>query len=199
MRVGSGYWITSPTANFSTFPFITFSNLPPNIFDLHAVFAIFSYGSNYWPILQVYHPSLLSKTQGWTLFLLIERQIFFINNQSLKSKRAILWHFPTEKPKHWCFLSHFRSILLNFTSFAIWSFLDGPCNHFFVLKNAPILRSVTIIKFQATSKQLTRWYICHIYITDVSPHVCTAWNSHSCTDFMLQDLVKVLRSNLWLQ
>lgn len=49
-----------------------------------------------------------------------------------------------------------------------------PKNHYFFLKNAPMLHSITIAKLLVVSKQLTRPYI----------HTCTPWNPHSYADFL---------------
>ena len=44
-----------------------------------------------------------------------------------------------------------------------------PSNHSFFFRNAPHLQSIRIIKFLVTLKQLTRPYICCIYIIDDDP------------------------------
>ena len=52
--------------------------------------------------------------------------------------------------------------------------LVSPSNHYFSLKNAPIL---TLTKLSVSLKQRTRSYIYRIKITEVGPHVYTLKSS----------------------
>ena len=125
---GDGNWIT--TSKCSIFPFTKFSNLPPKIFDFHTIqfLVVFGNNSNHWPVVQTYPKNY----KGRTLFQFIEKQIFFINNQSVKSTTAIMWHCPTEKPK----IVVLFSFQVYFTSFY-------PIYNLIILRCA----SITIISF----------------------------------------------------